>query len=234
MSAASLDVNGVKHPLDVPAEESLLSFLRERLDLTGTKYGCGEGQCGACTVLLDGRPVRSCLTTASAAAGRKVVTIEGLAAGEKLHPVQAAFLDVEAFQCGFCTPGMIMCASALLSAKPAPVPRGHHVRPRGQRLPLRHVPAHRRRPSRRPPPRRGRGDAVTPDRTRSRARPARRRRPPPLRSRPPHVPEDRSAAASSCASRSRAPSRRSRAAAAACASCRRTSRRGCTSARTAA
>ena len=120
MNAASLDVNGVKHPLDVPAEESLLSFLRERLDLTGTKYGCGEGQCGACTVLLDGRPVRSCLTLASAVAGRKVVTIEGLAAGEKLHPVQAAFLDVEAFQCGFCTPGMIMCASALLSAKPAP------------------------------------------------------------------------------------------------------------------
>ncbi|HTS01894.1 MAG TPA: (2Fe-2S)-binding protein, partial [Thermoanaerobaculia bacterium] len=90
------------------------------LRLTGTKYGCGEGQCGACTVLLDGRPVRSCRTSVSDAAGRTIVTIEGLASGERLHPVQAAFLEAEAFQCGFCTPGMIVSAVGLLSAKPAP------------------------------------------------------------------------------------------------------------------
>jgi aerobic-type carbon monoxide dehydrogenase small subunit (CoxS/CutS family) len=120
MSALTLDVNGAKHPVDTAPEESLLSVLRERLSLTGTKYGCGEGQCGACTVLLDGRPVRSCRTKASEAAGRKIVTIEGLASGDRLHPVQAAFLDVEAFQCGFCTPGMIVSVAALLSAKRAP------------------------------------------------------------------------------------------------------------------
>jgi aerobic-type carbon monoxide dehydrogenase small subunit (CoxS/CutS family) len=120
MSALTLHVNGTSHPADAAPEESLLSVLRERLGLTGTKYGCGEGQCGACTVLLDGKPVRSCRTKASEAAGRKVVTIEGLAAGDRLHPVQAAFLEVEAFQCGFCTPGMIVSAAALISAKPAP------------------------------------------------------------------------------------------------------------------
>jgi aerobic-type carbon monoxide dehydrogenase small subunit (CoxS/CutS family) len=120
MSALTLDVNGTKHPVDTAPEESLLSVLRERLFLTGTKYGCGEGQCGACTVLLDGRPVRSCRTRASEAASRKIVTIEGLASGDTLHPVQAAFLDAEAFQCGFCTSGMIVSAAALISAKPAP------------------------------------------------------------------------------------------------------------------
>jgi aerobic-type carbon monoxide dehydrogenase small subunit (CoxS/CutS family) len=120
MSALTLDVNGVKHLVDAPPEESLLSVIRERLNLTGTKYGCGEGQCGACTVLVDGRPVRSCRTKASGAAGGKIVTIEGLASGDSLHPVQAAFLEVEAFQCGFCTPGMIVSAVALLAARPAP------------------------------------------------------------------------------------------------------------------
>src|SRR6266699_384300 len=115
-----LFVNGSSHQLDVPDDEPLLSVLRNRLDLTGTKYGCGEGQCGACTVLLDGSPVRSCRMKASEAAGKKIVTIEGLASGDRLHPVQAAFLDVEAFQCGFCTPGMIVSAAALISAKPAP------------------------------------------------------------------------------------------------------------------
>ncbi len=120
MSALILHVNGANHPADATPDETLLSVLRERLDLTGTKYGCGEGQCGACTVLLDGKPVRSCRTKASEAAGRKIVTIEGLATGDRLHPVQAAFLDVEAFQCGFCTPGMIVSAAALISAKPAP------------------------------------------------------------------------------------------------------------------
>ena len=120
MSALILHVNGANHRADAGPDETLLSVLRERLDLTGTKYGCGEGQCGACTVLLDGKPVRSCRTKASEAAGKKIVTIEGLASGDRLHPVQAAFLDVEAFQCGFCTPGMIVSAIALISAKPAP------------------------------------------------------------------------------------------------------------------
>lgn len=120
MSALVLDVNGVTHPVDAAPEESLLSVLRERLLLTGTKYGCGEGQCGACSVLLDGRSVRSCRTNAVDAAGKKIVTIEGLSSGEKLHPVQAAFLEAEAFQCGFCTPGMIVSAVALISAIPAP------------------------------------------------------------------------------------------------------------------
>jgi aerobic-type carbon monoxide dehydrogenase small subunit (CoxS/CutS family) len=120
MSALNLDVNGVTHPVDAAPEESLLSVLRERLSLTGTKYGCGEGQCGACSVLLDGRSVRSCRTKAADAAGKKIVTIEGLASGETLHPVQAAFLEAEAFQCGFCTPGMIVSAVALISTMPAP------------------------------------------------------------------------------------------------------------------
>ena len=106
--------------MDAAPDESLLSVLRERLSLTGTKYGCGEGQCGACTVLLDGRAVRSCRTKAAEAAGRKIVTIEGLSSGDRLHPVQAAFLEAEAFQCGFCTPGMIVSVAALISAKPAP------------------------------------------------------------------------------------------------------------------
>ncbi|HMA29874.1 MAG TPA: (2Fe-2S)-binding protein [Thermoanaerobaculia bacterium] len=120
MSALTLHVNGASRPAEAAPDESLLSVLRERLNLTGTKYGCGEGQCGACTVLLDGKPVRSCRTKASEAAGRKIVTIEGLVSGDRLHPVQAAFLEVEAFQCGFCTPGMIVSAVGLISAKPAP------------------------------------------------------------------------------------------------------------------
>ena len=97
-----------------------LKVLREQLGLTGTKYGCGVAQCGACTVLLDGRAVRSCRTPASSASGKRVVTIEGLARGEHLHPVQQAFLEAEAFQCGYCTPGMIVAAAALLDAHPHP------------------------------------------------------------------------------------------------------------------
>jgi len=115
-----LEVNGRERRIDATDGETLLVVLRDRLGLTGTKYGCGEGQCGACTVLLDGRAVRSCRTPASSASGKRVVTIEGLARGEHLHPVQQAFLDAEAFQCGYCTPGMIVAAAALLDAHPHP------------------------------------------------------------------------------------------------------------------
>ena len=116
----SLLVNGAGHRIDVAADLSLLSVLRNELNLTGTKYGCGEGQCGACTVLLDGKPVRSCRTSVAAAAGKKITTIEGLEQNGRLHPVQQAFLDVEAFQCGYCTSGMILSSVALLNSNPNP------------------------------------------------------------------------------------------------------------------
>ena len=120
MGALVLNVNGVKRAVEAPAGESLLTALRDRLDLTGTKYGCGEGQCGACTVLLDGRPARSCLTSAAEASRQRITTIEGLEQGGRLHAVQAAFLEVEAFQCGYCTSGMIVSAAALLDRNPTP------------------------------------------------------------------------------------------------------------------
>ena len=115
-----LDINGALHRLDADGDRTLLSVLREDLELTGTKYGCGEGQCAACTVLVDGQPTKSCLTKASAVVGKKVVTIEGLAVGGKLHPVQEAFLDADAMQCGWCTPGMILGAVGLLRHTPNP------------------------------------------------------------------------------------------------------------------
>jgi aerobic-type carbon monoxide dehydrogenase small subunit (CoxS/CutS family) len=115
-----LVVNGVDHKVDVPADQSLLSVLRDNLDLTGTKYGCGEGQCGACTVMLGGKPVRSCRTSVGSASGKKITTIEGLEHDGRLHPVQEAFLRVEAFECGYCTSGMIMSAVALLNQNPSP------------------------------------------------------------------------------------------------------------------
>ena len=120
MTALVLAVNGREQRVEAPPEESRLSVLRNRLGLTGTKYGCGEGQCGACTVLLDGRPARSCRTQVSEAAGKKITTIEGLASNGRLHPVQAAFLDAEAFQCGYCTPGMIVSTVGLLEKNPNP------------------------------------------------------------------------------------------------------------------
>jgi len=116
----TLSVNGAEHKLDVPSDLPLLSALRDELNLTGTKYGCGEGQCGACTVLLNGNPIRSCRTPVSAAAGKKIVTIEGLEHNGQLHPVQQAFLEREAFQCGYCTSGMIMSAVALLDLTASP------------------------------------------------------------------------------------------------------------------
>jgi len=120
MTTLVLAVNGREQRVEAPPEESLLSVLRDRLGLTGTKYGCGEGQCGACTVLLDGRPARSCRTQVSEAVGKKITTIEGLAVNGRLHPVQAAFLDAEAFQCGYCTPGMIVSTVGLLDSNPSP------------------------------------------------------------------------------------------------------------------
>ncbi len=115
-----LRVNGAKVNVDADAERTLLSVLRDDLDLTGTKYGCGEGQCGACTVLIDGAATRSCITKAGAAAGRQITTIEGLERGGKLHPLQEAFLEAGSMQCGYCTPGMILSGVALLrgNAKP--------------------------------------------------------------------------------------------------------------------
>jgi len=120
MAEILLHVNGAEHRLQVADDEMLLYVLRDRLDLTGAKYGCGEGQCGACTVLLDGRPVRSCQTLAASVAGRKVATVEGLGDNGRLHRVQQAFLEEEAFQCAYCTPGMIMSAVGLLALNPQP------------------------------------------------------------------------------------------------------------------
>jgi isoquinoline 1-oxidoreductase subunit alpha len=115
-----LDVNGARRRIDADGERSLLSVLRDDLNLTGSKYGCGEGRCGACTVLIDGRPARSCTTPVSAATGKQIRTIEGLAQADSLHPVQAAFLKADALQCGYCTSGMIMSAVALLDNEPQP------------------------------------------------------------------------------------------------------------------
>src|SRR5271165_1973615 len=109
-----LEVNGAKRRIDADADRSLLSVLRDDLDLTGTKYGCGEGQCAACTVLVEGQPTKSCLTKVGAVADKRILTIEGLAPEGKLHPVQEAFLEAGAMQCGWCTPGMILGAVGLL------------------------------------------------------------------------------------------------------------------------
>jgi len=115
MASIRLAVNGRTFTVDADRQTSLLTVLRELLDLTGTKYGCGEGQCGACTVLIDGRAQRSCITNASTVTQKQITTIEGLANGDRLHPLQEAFLAEGALQCGYCTPGMIMSAAALLS-----------------------------------------------------------------------------------------------------------------------
>jgi aerobic-type carbon monoxide dehydrogenase small subunit (CoxS/CutS family) len=120
MPTLDLLVNGARRSVDVDAGQSLLSVLRDELDLTGTKYGCGEGQCGACTVLLDGRPTRSCLTKAASVGTSAVTTIEGIAENGQLHPVQQSFLDAGALQCGFCTPGMVVEAVALLRRRADP------------------------------------------------------------------------------------------------------------------
>jgi aerobic-type carbon monoxide dehydrogenase small subunit (CoxS/CutS family) len=120
MATTHLSINRQPYTIEVDPQTSLLMVLREHLDLTGSKYGCGEGQCGACTVLVDGKAKRSCITKVEAVAQEQITTIEGLANGAQLHPVQQAFLDVGAMQCAYCTSGMIMSAVALLQKYPAP------------------------------------------------------------------------------------------------------------------
>jgi isoquinoline 1-oxidoreductase alpha subunit len=115
-----LQVNGASRAVEAQPARPLLGVLREELDLTGAKYGCGEGQCGACTVLVDGKATRSCVTMVGDVAGKAVTTIEGVARGKQLHPLQAAFIDSGAMQCGYCVPGMIVAALALLKKNPDP------------------------------------------------------------------------------------------------------------------
>lgn len=115
----TIHINGKPHEAADPSR-NLLSFIRFEAGLTGTKYGCGEGVCGSCTVLVDGQPMRSCMTTVGAVAGGSLTTIEGLAADGELHPMQRAFIDEQAMQCGYCIPGFIMTSVALLNRVPAP------------------------------------------------------------------------------------------------------------------
>ncbi|MEM4724794.1 MAG: (2Fe-2S)-binding protein [Candidatus Hadarchaeum sp.] len=115
-----LNVNGKDYEVEVKPHWTLLQVIRDQLGLTGTKYGCGTGECGACTVLIDGKPMTSCLVLAASAEGRKIVTIEGISSDGKLHPIQEAFIEEGAIQCGYCTPGMILTAKALLEKNPHP------------------------------------------------------------------------------------------------------------------
>lgn len=137
-SAIVLNINGEKHQLTVDHRTTLLDALRERLDLTGTKKGCDQGQCGACTVLVDGRRAVSCLNLAVAAEGREITTIEGMADGDRLHPVQQAFLDLDGYQCGYCTPGQICSAVAVIEEHAAGWPSAvtDDVRPEAGPPPL--------------------------------------------------------------------------------------------------
>lgn len=121
-SEITLFVNKEAHALTVAPNQTLLQVLREELDLTGTKYGCGTGECGSCTVLLDGEPILACLTLAMLMDGRRITTIEGLEEDGQLHPVQEAFVEKSAIQCGFCTPGMVLKSKALLDKNPSPRP----------------------------------------------------------------------------------------------------------------
>ncbi|MDO8723935.1 MAG: (2Fe-2S)-binding protein [Syntrophales bacterium] len=117
---ATFNVNGRPHEVILEPYKTLLEVLRDQLDLTGTKFGCGTGECGGCTVLINGNPTLSCLTLAITAKDKQITTIEGLAIGDGLHPLQKAFIDYGAVQCGFCTPGMILTAKALLDENPDP------------------------------------------------------------------------------------------------------------------
>jgi carbon-monoxide dehydrogenase small subunit len=120
LHTATLEVNGEEHSVVFPVHHTLLEVLRERCGLTGTKHGCELGECGACTVLVNGRPVLSCLMLAADAEGRPIETVEGLQIGNELHPLQDAFADLGAAQCGYCTPGILMAAKELLERNPAP------------------------------------------------------------------------------------------------------------------
>jgi aerobic-type carbon monoxide dehydrogenase small subunit (CoxS/CutS family) len=115
-----LNINNKNYTVQVSNDESLLTVLRNHLDLTGSKYGCGEGACGACTVLIDGKATRSCVTAVNSLGSKKITTIEGLEQNGKLHPVQTAFLNADVFQCAYCAPGMIMSAVSLLQKKSNP------------------------------------------------------------------------------------------------------------------
>ena len=119
-NVTALNVNGKKLAVNVDSQSNLLGVLRNELNLTGTKYGCGEAQCGACTVLIDGQPTRSCLTQVGKVSGKQITTIEGLERDGQLHPLQEAFLKADAMQCGYCTSGMIMSAVGLLTKTPKP------------------------------------------------------------------------------------------------------------------
>ncbi len=137
-SDLTLSVNGEKYTLTVDHRTTLLDALRERLDMTGTKKGCDQGQCGACTVLVDGRRSVACLQLAVAAEGREITTIEGVAEGDRLHPVQQAFLELDGFQCGYCTPGQICSAIAVIEEHAAGWPSAatEDVRPEAGPPPL--------------------------------------------------------------------------------------------------
>ena len=123
MATIHLAINAQTYSVEADPQISLLTVLREQLDLTGSKYGCGEGQCGACTVLVEGKAQRSCITRVGSVSGKQITTIEGLAKGDHLHPVQQAFLDEDAMQCAYCTSGMIMSAVALLQKNADPSER---------------------------------------------------------------------------------------------------------------
>ena len=140
-----LNVNGKPHDVDVTDDTPLLWTLRDVLDMTGTKFGCGAGLCGACTIHIDGQPVRSCLTPVSAAAGKRITTIEAIGATPAGKKVQAAWLALDVPQCGYCQSGQIMSAAALLAAKAEADRCGHRRCDGRQHLPLRHLPAHPRR-----------------------------------------------------------------------------------------
>jgi aerobic-type carbon monoxide dehydrogenase small subunit (CoxS/CutS family) len=116
----TLNVNGVKHEVSVDPDVELLTVLRNNLELTGSKYGCGEGACGACTVLINGHATRSCITSVGSVSGKEITTIEGLEKNGSLHKIQQAFLAIDAFQCSYCASGMIMSAVSLLEGNPAP------------------------------------------------------------------------------------------------------------------
>lgn len=115
-----LTINGIKHQIKSDTKTSLLNVIREELNMTGSKYGCGEGVCGSCTVLMDGNAVRSCIVEVGDTAGKQITTIEGISESEKLHPIQQSFLKEDVFQCGYCAPGMVMSAVGLLKKNASP------------------------------------------------------------------------------------------------------------------